>query len=127
METLCGCIHMKTWRHSMSISTCETHERHSMSISTWRHKDTPCPYSTWRHGDIPCQYPHGDMETWETLETYPYPYGYIQILHVHINMDTFRHSISISTWIHSDTPCPYSHGDMETHCVDIHMSHHVST
>ena len=50
-------------------------------VSTWRHRDTPCPYpngdthgdmetrrhsmsiSTWRHGDTPCPYPHGDMET----------------------------------------------------------------
>ena len=55
-----------------------------MSVSTWRHGDTTCPYphetrrhslsvSTWKHGDIPFPYPHGNMET----------------LHVHIHMDTW--------------------------------------
>ena len=72
-NTLCVCIHMETWRHSMYISTWrhgDTHRdmdtlhvhihmetwRYSMSISTWRHGDT-C-----RHGDTPCPYPH-DVET----------------------------------------------------------------
>ena len=90
-NTLHVCIHMETWRHSMSISTWrhgDTHGemetlhvcihmetwRHSVSVSTWRHSMS---ISTWRHGDTPCPYPHGDIET----------------LHVCIHMETWRHSI----------------------------------
>ena len=58
-------------------------------VSTWRHRDTPCPYP---NGDT-----HGDMET----------------LHVYIHMETQRCSMSKSTWRHGDTPCPYPH-DVET-------------
>ena len=136
--------HMETWRHSMSIST-------------WRYADTPCPYPYgdmqkrhmdihMRYADTPCPYSHGDMET----------------LHVHIHMETWRHSMSISiwtwrhaetwrqgvtwrhsmsihmetwgqgdmsifTWRHGDTPCQYPHGDMDGDRETLHVHMHMET
>ena len=85
METLHVHIHMETCRDSMFTST-ETW-RHSLSVSTWRHWDTPCPYPHGdTYGDTPCLYPHGD--------TYGETHD-IETLHVHT----------------------HRHGDMETLCV----------
>ena len=96
METLHVCIYMETWRHSMSVSRWGhghiNMETLSMLVSTWRHGDTLME-------TCPCPYPHGDMET----------------------LDTWKHSVSVSTWKHGDIPCPYPHGDMETLHVHIHM------
>ena len=57
LETLDVHIHMETWRHSMSIST-------------WKLEDTPCPCilietwrHTWRYGDSLWLYPDEEMET----------------------------------------------------------------
>ena len=101
-----------------------------MSISTWRHGDTPYPHgdtcrhsmsiSTWRYRDMET---HRDMETWtDYMETWrhTYPHGDMKTLHIQ------RHG---DTWRYGDTPCPYPHGDTETHgdMETLHVHIHMET